>query len=642
MAATIGSLRVDLALRTAKLQSGINKANKTLGTLEKNSKRIGGVINKAFGVIAAGGVGVLIKRSFDAVDALAKTADKIGTTTEALGGLRLAANLSGVETNVLDKAMQRLLVSVTDAEAGLSTAVDAFAALGLESKDLINLRPEDVFKRVADGIQNLGSRTEQLGVLNDIFGAKGTGLINLLDQGSSALDEAIEKVTGYGSALNRIDSKQIENANDAFTETKAAVSGIGNALAVTLAPLLENTAESLNENVAGAQGFRNEMRLMVDVAVNFVGLMQDGFRGIQIVLAAVKGGVAALREGFFTFLQEGESALVSFSNSIIGGVLKPIEAVLRALSAFSTSAQDALQSIQGFRLGVSGAFADEILNARKDIQLAKNEAEALLLGELPSDELRRRVEEAYTRAAQEAQKQVAKINESISGGRGTTSIREVTQGEETTTSTAKVEQAAKDSAEKVDVILTQVDERTQETVDTVGTLADEMARDIQNSLSDFLFDPFAEGTDGMVDQFANTLKRMAADLAASAITDQLKGIFSNIGAGAGGGEAGGGGAGAFASIASFFFADGGIMTNNGPLRLNRYASGGIARSPQLAMFGEGSGAEAFVPLPDGRSIPVSMEGGGQNITINVSTPNAESFRQSRSKLAADLRRSIQR
>ncbi|MFZ9264221.1 MAG: tape measure protein, partial [Polynucleobacter sp.] len=57
------------------------------------------------------------------------------------------------------------------------------------------------------------------------------------------------------------------------------------------------------------------------------------------------------------------------------------------------------------------------------------------------------------------------------------------------------------------------------------------------------------------------------------------------------------------------FADGGIMTANGPLNLKRYATGGIANSPQLAMFGEGSMPEAYVPLPDGRSIPVTMKNG---------------------------------
>ncbi len=67
------------------------------------------------------------------------------------------------------------------------------------------------------------------------------------------------------------------------------------------------------------------------------------------------------------------------------------------------------------------------------------------------------------------------------------------------------------------------------------------------------------------------------------------------------------------------FANGGIMTGNGALPLKRYAAGGIATSPQLAMFGEGSRPEAYVPLPDGRTIPVTMKGNGQmgNIVVNV-------------------------
>jgi hypothetical protein len=54
------------------------------------------------------------------------------------------------------------------------------------------------------------------------------------------------------------------------------------------------------------------------------------------------------------------------------------------------------------------------------------------------------------------------------------------------------------------------------------------------------------------------------------------------------------------------FATGGIMTSDGTMPLQRYARGGIARSPQLAMFGEGSMPEAYVPLPDGRTIPVTI------------------------------------
>jgi cell fate (sporulation/competence/biofilm development) regulator YlbF (YheA/YmcA/DUF963 family) len=55
-------------------------------------------------------------------------------------------------------------------------------------------------------------------------------------------------------------------------------------------------------------------------------------------------------------------------------------------------------------------------------------------------------------------------------------------------------------------------------------------------------------------------------------------------------------------------ADGGIMTSKGPAILRKYAGGGVASSPQLALFGEGSRPEAFVPLPDGKNIPVTLSG----------------------------------
>lgn len=70
------------------------------------------------------------------------------------------------------------------------------------------------------------------------------------------------------------------------------------------------------------------------------------------------------------------------------------------------------------------------------------------------------------------------------------------------------------------------------------------------------------------------------------------------------------------------FANGGVMTEFGPVSLRKYANGGIANSPQLAYFGEGSMNEAYVPLPDGRSIPVTFTGessGGvtSNVEVNI-------------------------
>jgi len=71
-------------------------------------------------------------------------------------------------------------------------------------------------------------------------------------------------------------------------------------------------------------------------------------------------------------------------------------------------------------------------------------------------------------------------------------------------------------------------------------------------------------------------------------------------------------------------ANGGVMTSSGLLPLRKYASGGVAYRPQLAVFGEGSRPEAFVPLPDGRRIPVAMQGaaaGSGDTNVNIVVNN---------------------
>lgn len=77
-------------------------------------------------------------------------------------------------------------------------------------------------------------------------------------------------------------------------------------------------------------------------------------------------------------------------------------------------------------------------------------------------------------------------------------------------------------------------------------------------------------------------------------------------------------------------ANGGIMTSSGPLPLKMYANGGIARTAQVAIFGEGRQPEAYVPLPDGRSIPVTINSNGfgeqanangNNVVISINVTN---------------------
>ena len=97
------------------------------------------------------------------------------------------------------------------------------------------------------------------------------------------------------------------------------------------------------------------------------------------------------------------------------------------------------------------------------------------------------------------------------------------------------------------------------------------------------------------------------------ITSSIGGFFNNLFGGSGAPSATGGSPNAFAA--------GGVMTARGPLPLRRYAAGGVARDPQIALFGEGAMAEAYVPLPDGRRIPVAMRGASPAPAITIVNNN---------------------
>lgn len=149
--------------------------------------------------------------------------------------------------------------------------------------------------------------------------------------------------------------------------------------------------------------------------------------------------------------------------------------------------------------------------------------------------------------------------------------------------------------------LSRLDEEQIE-IDPLRQIAEQGAAEIQGAFADFLFDPFNDGLDQLVVNFANALQRMAAE----ALTQQ---IFASLfpGAGAGGG-------GGLADIFSGIFGGG-------------RASGGGVRADQAFMVGE-SGPEIFVPPTAGSIIPNGQMGMNAAPQVNNSTQVVNVFDES--------------
>lgn len=151
--------------------------------------------------------------------------------------------------------------------------------------------------------------------------------------------------------------------------------------------------------------------------------------------------------------------------------------------------------------------------------------------------------------------------------------------------------------------LVQVYGEEHQKVTDLDEALDRAGRNAREGFGQAIVDMFAEGIRAG-DSLGDTVKKLIAHFIELNGVAAVQNLFAGKHKVSTGGIIGG-------LIGDIFgFATGGIMTGKGPAPLptRAYATGGIANSPQLALFGEGAQPEAFVPLPDGKTIPVTITG----------------------------------
>lgn len=139
-----------------------------------------------------------------------------------------------------------------------------------------------------------------------------------------------------------------------------------------------------------------------------------------------------------------------------------------------------------------------------------------------------------------------------------------------------------------------------------------------------------KGLNEVLRSLAASLSQLVLKAALRPLTDQLANLVSG------------------AVRGGFGFAKGGVLQSGLPVP---FASGGVIQTPvtfplaggRVGLAGE-RGAEAILPLArgaDGRlGVRTQGGGGGVNVTFNVQTPDAESFRRSESQVAAMVARAV--
>jgi hypothetical protein len=203
---------------------------------------------------------VMGKRAIDSADALSKTAQKAGVTTEALSRLNYAAGYSDVSLEQLSGGLQKLSRNMAEVASGKGgAAATALSALGISATDAIgNLRDADVvFGEVADRFGRMEDGSTKTALAIQLFGRAGADLIPLLNSGKDGLAAMADESDRLGLTISGKTGRAAEEFNDTLTKVGRIVEGVAAKVAEAALPALQDFADLLSspQFVEAAQKF---------------------------------------------------------------------------------------------------------------------------------------------------------------------------------------------------------------------------------------------------------------------------------------------------------------------------------------------------------------------------------------------------
>lgn len=326
--------------------TALDKTKSAFGSVEKNLAAVRTGVDrtaKAMGVItsvAATGLGVLYTKSAQAGDQLAKTADKLGVTTEALASLQYAGELTGVSVQTTNMALQRMTRRLAEAAQGTGEAKKAIKELGLDAQALAAMSPDEAFKVLAESMKGVENQSDRVRLAMKFFDSEGVSLVNTLNLGADGLDKMRMEAEALGITISRVDAAKMEAANDAMYRAGKIGTAFGNTITTELAPIVNGLANEFLDAAKEAGGMGEIVTTVLDYMVKGVGVAVNSVRGLQIIWESTKLAVNTFVNAVTSGLVIADEALTTFMNNVLGIDAKPSEMLANLQTSLKSTYDD--------------------------------------------------------------------------------------------------------------------------------------------------------------------------------------------------------------------------------------------------------------------------------------------------------------
>lgn len=291
----LGKLRVRLGLDDAEFRKGLDQNSGRLRVFAK----AGAVAVAGMAVTAAGALAVFTRQSFAAIDAQAKLAQSLGTTTGSMQIMERAGELAGVSMSGIEQAAKDMTRRLSQAaESGAGPAAEALGKLGLSAQELMAMPLDQRIAEVNSAIEEFIPAANRAAIAGQIFGEEGSIAMSRID--ATTIATATDELEKFGVIIDDVDADKIEAANDAMSRLGLAARGLGNRIAVFVAPALAGLADGLTRLWTG----QSRAEQATD---NLTIALSDEARQIGAMSATIADGITLSREAALAKLQEAKA-----------------------------------------------------------------------------------------------------------------------------------------------------------------------------------------------------------------------------------------------------------------------------------------------------------------------------------------------
>ena len=334
--AEIADLQVQLQLQAEQFKRGVAQANKSLDRMERNTKQtnrsmqtmqktMGGLRKRMIQMAAAAASYFTVQQLRAAVeygDSIAKTADKIGLTTESLQELRFAAGEAGVAQNTLDMAIQRFARRSGEARGGAGELVKTYKQLGIElnNADGSFKTTEALLREYADALQKVEDPQERLRLAFKGFDSEGAALVNMLKNGSAGLDEMADKARTLGVVMEDGAVRKAEVLNDKINRLTLSIgTQFKSALVNGTSALLEFFDVFTEEGRARARLKQLQASLeQVQARIDGGSLSGRNLRSSQMTASRLRNEIKDVEDQITELVKYSEAAASASANALGG------------------------------------------------------------------------------------------------------------------------------------------------------------------------------------------------------------------------------------------------------------------------------------------------------------------------------------